>query len=672
MNQSQREHIATVMASISNSAPLLPARPHDRAIRDSWQRCVEHHGLDPSRMQEARILPWHELREYRQEMEEFRHIAHHGLTVLYKQIAAAGYVLLLTDARGVTVDYLGSADAEISLRRAGLFLGAQWTEACAGTCAVGTALATGRALTVHQADHFDATHIPLTCTAVPLFDPQGQLNAILDISALSSPQPKSSQQLALQIAKLYAHQIENAWFEHRHRNDWVLKLSPASPFVEVSPDFLIAFDAGGNVVGHNHRAQRMLEKELGMAAPPPTSKSALLGMPIEQLFNTSIDSLPDWLASANGRQGTLERARSGEKLFVTAVQPTRCPPRRAKGADALPASLAALNGGDAALHQQLQRASRLLQASLHLVIHGETGSGKEYFARAFHQASDRRERPFVAVNCAAIPATLIESELFGHLPGSFSGAGSKGRRGLIQEADGGTLFLDEIGDMPLEMQTRLLRVLAEQEVLPVGATRPVPVDVRVISASHHALDRLVAEGRFRTDLFYRLQGARITLPPLRQRSDLDWLIDKLLAGRVEMSAAARRRLHQHRWPGNLRELNNALDYAAAVCDGGRIEVGDLPEELATPASPLQVAVALSDPAGVADVSPSSHSAGVAAPPTEAVFADAALPPEAQLLVQYLRAARWNHSAVARQMGISRMTLYRRMQRFGIQSPVNEG
>lgn len=648
MNQSQREHIATVMASISNKAHLLAPRLHDQAIHDSWQRCVEHHGLDPSRMQEARILQWHELRECRQEMEEFRHIAHHGLMMLYKQVAAAGYVVLLTDARGITVDYCGDNNAEISLRRAGLFLGAQWTEDCAGTCAVGTALATGKALIVHQADHFDATHIPLTCTAVPLFDSQGQLNAILDISALSSPQPKSSQQLALQLAKIYAHQIENAWFEHRHRNDWVLKLSLASPFVEVSPDFLIAFDASGRVVGHNHRAQRMLEDELGIVAPSVHCRSTLLGLPIEQLFNTSIDSFPDWLANAGRRQGTLERARSGEKLYVTAVPPVRYVPHKTTTRhEALPPALAALNGGDAALQLQLQRAAKLLDAPLHLIIQGETGSGKEFFAKAFHQASNRRHRPLVAVNCAAIPATLIESELFGYLPGSFSGAGSKARRGLIQEADGGTLFLDEIGDMPLEMQTRLLRVLAEQEVMSIGATRPVSVDVRVISASHHALDQLVREGRFRADLFYRLQGARISLPALRERSDLNWLVDKLLAGRAQLSAAARRRLHQHRWPGNLRELSNTLDYAAAICDGGCIEVGDLPEDLLMAAT-----LTLRQPVRHDEV-------------------DTQLPPEAQLLIQYLRAASWNHSAVARQMGISRMTLYRRMRRFGIQSPVHD-
>lgn len=643
LNQSQREHIATVLASVSDRARHPSQWQHDQTIRDSWQRCVEHHGLDPSRMKAAHILPWHELREHRDPLEEFRRIARHGLSMLYQQIAPAGYVVLLTDAHGVTVDYLGEESAEISLRRAGLFLGAQWSEAWAGTCAVGTALATGKALTVHHSDHFDATHIALSCSAVPLFDPQGQLNAILDISALTSPQPKSGQQLALQIARMHARQIENAWFEHRHRTDWVLKLSPASPFVEVSPDYLIAFDACGRVAGHNHCAQRMLEAELGIAAPPLHSPSTLLGMKIEQLFHTSIDSLPDWLASASGRQGTLERVNSGERLYVTAVQPARRPARPAIATPAvLPAPLAALTGGDPALQRQLTRAARLLNAPLHIVVEGETGCGKEYFARAFHQSGPRSGQPFVAVNCAAIPATLIESELFGHLPGSFSGAGSKGRRGLIQEADGGTLFLDEIGDMPLDMQTRLLRVLAEQEVLPVGATRPVAVNIRVISASHHMLDRLVEQGRFRADLFYRLQGARISLPALRSRCDVDWLIDKMLAGKVRLAAAARHALHQHSWPGNLRELNNALGYALAMCDGECIETADLPDEIAQTAPEMRVeAYSLTSPG---------------------------LPEEGQRLMASLRAAHWNHSAVARQMGISRMTLYRRMQRYGIQSP----
>jgi sigma-54 dependent transcriptional regulator, acetoin dehydrogenase operon transcriptional activator AcoR len=312
----------------------------------------------------------------------------------------------------------------------------------------------------------------------------------------------------------------------------------------------------------------------------------------------------------------------------------------------IPAPLAALCGGDAALAKQLERAAKLVDSPINLLVNGETGSGKEFFAKALHRASARRAGPFVAVNCAAIPETLIESELFGHLPNSFSGAGAKAKRGLIQEADGGTLFLDEIGDMPRELQSRLLRALAEGEVLSIGASRPVSVDVRVISATHHSLDELMRDGRFREDLYYRLNGARFTLPPLRERSDLDWLIQKMLDGAATLSAAARDSLHAHAWPGNLRELANVLRYARAVCADGSIGIDDLPEGFGAPFIEPTKAPALD----AQDFDPHR------------------LPPEGMLLMQYLRAASWNLSAVARQIGVSRMTLYRRMSRYGIKSP----
>jgi transcriptional regulator of acetoin/glycerol metabolism len=262
----------------------------------------------------------------------------------------------------------------------------------------------------------------------------------------------------------------------------------------------------------------------------------------------------------------------------------------------------------------------------------------------------------VAVNCAAIPETLIESELFGHLPGSFSGALAKGKTGLIQAADGGTLFLDEIGDMPLALQARLLRVLAEREVLPIGATRAVKVDVRVIAATHADLQAEVRQGRFRDDLYYRLAGAHLVLPPLRQRRDLPWLVQKFLreAGRqVQLGPDAEPWLRAHDWPGNLRELKNVIDYASAMAgDGGVIGLADLPDV-------LLAAAHLPGQPGQPDSSA----------PGDAAAADAAaLPAEAQLLLQYLRAARWNISAVAHQLGVARMTIYRRMKRWGIHEP----
>ncbi|KOC89296.1 sigma-54-dependent Fis family transcriptional regulator [Winslowiella iniecta] len=637
MNLTQREHIATVVNALSASPSSMAVQHYDPQIRDSWRRCVELYGFEPGRMQQARILTARELNDHRQPLDEFRHIAQQGLAQLYQQIAPAGYMALLTDAHGVAIDYCGDQQAEIPLRRAGLFPGAQWSEASAGTCAVGTALATGKALTVHQTDHFDATHIPLTCSAVPLFDPTGPLLAIVDISALHSPQPKNNQHLALQIAQIAARQIENAWFSHRHRQDWILRLSEPDLCLAADSEFLLAFNDSGQLVGHNHRAQRMLETELGLSALALHSLSPLRGQRFAQIFQQSFEQLPVY----PDRQASLDLLHSQRSLIISAlVAPAPRRQQRQIVSSPLPAALTALDSGDAAFHRQLQRAAKLLNSSLSLVIHGETGSGKEIFAKAFHQASGRAAGPFIAINCAAIPATLIESELFGAMPGSFSGASSKPKRGLIQEANGGTLFLDEIGDMPLALQSRLLRVLAEREVLPVGASRPIPIDVRVISASHHPLQQRVDSGHFRADLYYRLNGARITLPPLRERSDLDALIDTLLAARYGISAAARHCLQQHHWPGNLRELRNVLDYACEMAEQGWIEPHDLPEE-------LQV---------------SATTAIFASPQPQCA--------EAEQLLQSLRAAQWNRAAVARQLGISRMTLYRRMQRLGIRSPLD--
>jgi transcriptional regulator of acetoin/glycerol metabolism len=638
----QQQHIRSVIALAAEGRPLPPqlAALHepDALIRDSWARCVHEHHLDPARMQEAVILPQQRVREHRERLEDFLQIARHGLEALYQQVAGMGYCVLLTDARGVTVDFIGDLQLDSSLRRAGLYLGSDWSEHHAGTCGVGTAIATGQALTVHQEDHFDATHIPLSCTAAPLFDPLGRLNAILDISALTSPQAKSSQHLALQLVKVYASRVENAHFLRCFRDDWIVKVHPAPEFVEISPDHLIALDAGGRIIGHNRAAQTLLEAEAG---------GPVLGLPFGRFFSVRFEDLGRFVRSVSGERRGVTLQRSGRVLFLQAVPPPLRPiemPRPLSEPAALPPALARLSGGDPALDRQLQRAARLVDTPVSLLITGETGTGKEVLAKAIHEASQRRGKPFVAVNCAAIPEALIESELFGHRPGSFSGAAVKGKRGLIQEAHGGTLFLDEIGDMALALQTRLLRVLAEREVVPVGATQAVPVDIRVIAATHAELQALVREGRFRDDLYYRLAGARLHLPPLRERRDSSWLLATLLEGAeapARLSPQAEALLLAYRWPGNLRELHNVLGFAAAVCEGGVIEVGDLPDHL--------------------------HGTGAGSDETAGPQ-----PVEAQLLLQYLRAARWNVSAVAHQMGLARMTVYRRMKRWGIVAPNRVG
>jgi transcriptional regulator of acetoin/glycerol metabolism len=281
-----------------------------------------------------------------------------------------------------------------------------------------------------------------------------------------------------------------------------------------------------------------------------------------------------------------------------------------------------------------------------ILVSGETGTGKEYLAKAIHQSSVRAKGAFIPVNCAALPENLIESELFGYEAGSFTGALDKGKRGLVREAHGGTLFLDEIGDMPLASQTRLLRVLAEREVTPIGGARPTAVDMRVIAATHRDLLDLVRQGKFREDLYFRLNGATIALPALRDRSDLGWIVAQLLEKRPYADGTARSLsvqslgvLSAYHWPGNIRELVNVIDFACAVASDPEIGIDDLPDQVFTRSRE--------------------------AVPGNVELPTAELSDEAAVLRQHLAHAQWNVSAAARLLGIDRTTLHRRMRRLGV-------
>jgi transcriptional regulator of acetoin/glycerol metabolism len=557
-------------------------------------------------------------------------------------MAGIGYVLLLTDAHGIAVDFIGNDAWARELKQSGLYLGADWSETRAGTCAVGTCIVEQAPITCHHNDHFDASHITLTCNSAPLFDPTGGFLGVLDVSALTSPSPHDSQHLVLQMVTMYAQMVEDANFLRYFRDRWVLRLGSAWSMVDVSGEIMLAFDADGLIVGANNGARRALR-------PLPGRAGGLVGQTLDAIFREGMDAI--WRIARSGfaaDRSTLSAA-GGEVYYGTVLAPRVAPqPVRAAAAAVAAPALERLAGDDPQMRRLIAQASRLINRPVNILLHGETGTGKEVLAKALHESSSRATKPFVAVNCAAIPESLIESELFGYTPGSFTGGRSKGMRGLIQQADGGTLFLDEIGDMPLHLQTRLLRVLAEREVLPLGAEKPIPVNLTVIAASHRDLRKLIAEGRFREDLYYRLCGAILFLPPLRERRDRDYLIERLLAAEgaelgtdAQPTPAARAALLAHDWPGNVRQLRNVLRFALAVCDGSRITLEDLPAELMT--------------AG-------AHDAHTAVP--EAALAR----DEAASLDAALRRQRWNITAAAAELGICRATVYRQMKRFGIVPP----
>ncbi|WP_423821095.1 sigma-54-dependent Fis family transcriptional regulator [Salinisphaera sp. SPP-AMP-43] len=573
----------------------------DDLVRHSWLRCLNDYRLDPSQRGQAHIVTAPVLREHQQQAEELIRISSSALEHLYEQVAGHDYVLLLSDARGISVAHYRNPKLDPALRDAGLYLGSDWQEARAGTCAVGAALVAQRPITVHQDDHFDAAHIGLTCSAAPVFDTLGELVAVVDISQLRSAVPRSSQQLARHLVIATARRVELANLMSRCEGHWLLRLSRAPDFIDSDPEAAIAVDGAGMIRGLTHAAFGALSARIGLAE---AQGSALIGRSIESLFDLDADALPQYMRGQPARD-RIVFANGQPQLFASAEPPAQPRPRvihpgpASQPSDALPESLARLAGEDPDMCRLARRAARFAARDLPVLIQGETGTGKEVMARAVHNARSN-PGPFVAVNCAAIPEHLIESELFGYAPNAFTGAARAGKRGLIEAAHGGTLFLDEIGDMPLALQSRLLRVLAERCVTPVGALESRPVAMHLISATHAPLAERVAYGAFREDLYYRLNAAVLKLPPLRERIDFEILTQAVLdeigrehGERYRLSTNAYRQLAAHAWPGNVRELRNALAVAAALCEPPLIEADDLPEEIAA-AHPVGLEAQLAD------------------------------------------------------------------------------
>ena len=618
----------------------------DDLILASWRRCIDGHKLDPTVLRPAVIVEDGRLREHREAMEELLRTARFGVEALYSQISGLGYLLLLTDQNGITVDYIGDSAVSEEARSAGLHHGFDWSETLVGTNGVGTTIATGEALVVHKSDHCDATHIPLTCTAAPIFDAAGKLAAVLDVAALMSPEEKSSQFLALQMVKNFAHRIETANLIRSCSRNWIVKLTSNRALAEVDTEYVLVLDSSGNITGFNNLGARLLAEEF---ATDWRNTAMFLGRPISDAFDCEIDSLTRYVASHAIERNVVRSRSSGRNLFIQVVPPKTIrvlPSAMAEEDHKLHPALKAVAGEDAAIQKNLKKLARLLNTNMSILVNGETGTGKEYLAKAIHQSSARARAAFVPVNCAALPENLIESELFGYEAGSFTGALDKGKKGLVREAHGGTLFLDEIGDMPLASQTRLLRVLAEREVTPIGGAKPTAVDMRVIAATHRDLLDLVKQGKFREDLYFRLNGATIALPALRDRSDLGWIVKQLLEKRPyadgtarSISAAALGVLSAYLWPGNIRELLNVIDFACAVASDPEVGIDDLPDQVFTRAR---------------EAIPGS---------VELLPADTS--EEAAILRQHLAQAQWNVSAAARLLGIDRTTLHRRMRRLGV-------
>ena len=609
----------------------LPDGLIDPTVARSWERSVLA-GLAPyGQAAIAEHLAARQLAQAIERRSELLTRARPVMEYLYGQTRGSDSVVILADDNGVLLDALGDVTFQERAAHVALRPGASWQEGFRGTNAIGTALIEAAPVVVHGGEHFFEHNRFLTCASAPVAGPDGRLLGVLDISGHEHGRHPHT----FGLVRTAAHMIENRLFESRHEAVTRIRFHPQPDGIGTIAEGLAALSDDGRIIGANRAGLALLgltSADLGRAR-------------IEGPLHLRLNDLLEW---HHRRAGAVMVAPcAGNRRLFVQITPGR---RTAAVARALPPpdhdALTALDTGDAQVRRIIGQARQVVGKSIPMLLQGESGVGKEVCATAIHAAGPRRDRAFIAVDCSSLPEHLIEAELFGYTPGAFTGARREGSPGRIREANGGTLFLDEIGDMPLSLQSRLLRVLQARQVVPLGGGKPVAVDFALIAATHRPLKAEVAAGRFRADLYYRINGLTLTLPPLRARSDFAALaaamIDDIAPDiSIMLSAEITAAFAGYPWPGNLRQLANVLRLACALLQPGErvIDWQHLPEDLLED---------LKQP-------PIAAPRGSSATATLRSASDS-------LIEQTLSSSSGNFSAAARRLGISRSTLYRRLGR----------
>ncbi|HZG21185.1 MAG TPA: sigma-54-dependent Fis family transcriptional regulator [Herbaspirillum sp.] len=636
-----------------------------QAIARSHQRSSSY-GISRSQQPDLAQLSRAELAQTLEASQALTGHARPVMETLYDQIRNTHSMVILSDAEGTIIHTLGDRDFLAKADRVALGPGGRWSEQLRGTNAIGTALHEQKPTTVHAQQHYLDANRFLTCSAAPIFDHRGKVLGVLDVSGECGSFHKHT----MALVRMSAQMIENHLLAGSFPDCITLHFHSRAEFVGTLVEGIVSFTPGGRFLAANRSAQFQLG--LTLAALQSHTFASLFGEPLSRLFEHHRKAAPGLLelclhngirihgrAELRLHDQHFQAAREAVidlpgRLPSPAAIPT-APERHARSGQAHP-GLDALDTGDARMSAIIAKLRRVIDRDIPILITGETGTGKEWLAQAIHHAGARGgAAPFVAVNCSAIPENLIEAELFGYEDGAFTGARRKGAIGKIAQAQGGTLFLDEIGDMPLALQGRLLRVLQERAVTPLGSQRLIPVRFALVCATNQPLREMAARHAFREDLYYRINGLQLRLPALRERSDLDGLIERILrheggphAPRFDTQALAL--LHAGRWPGNLRQLSNLIRTALAMADGeAAIGLQHLPDDFLE-----EAALAPSGSTGQAAAAPDGRA------PEPLSIHDS----EWAAIERALHAHQGNVSAAAKALGVSRNTLYRRFKSRG--------
>jgi transcriptional regulator of acetoin/glycerol metabolism len=649
-------HASRILHVVQNGLQPAGIEPH---VTRSWYRCLREYRIEPSAPRQNAVLNSQSLKELQQRMGELLPVARAEMESLYEQIAGSGFAVILSDTQGVVLTTITDPTLQREFREAGLSLGALWDERHEGTNGIGTCLAEGCPVTVHREEHFRGYNLSLSCSGAPILDAHGSIIGVLDASTANSSDSRLIQRHTMALVNMSAHLISRWNFLNEFSQSWILRFHSRPEFVGLLHEALVAMDGAGNIMAVNESALL----QLGCS-----TRKALVGEPIGKFFQFDFATLE---RRAQFEPSTIWPVRDlahGRRFFAIARAPLRPAARTLQLAAPSPAENSAEGirlgraqhhvGEDAQMRKNLIFGRQLFAKQVPILLQGATGTGKEAFAKALHHSGLWCDKAFVTVNCAAIPESLIESELFGYTRGAFTGAVKEGRVGKILQSNGGTLFLDEIGDMPLMLQTRLLRVIEESEVVPLGSDQAIPVTLHVISATHRDIRQMIQDGEFREDLYYRLNGVTLHLPLLRDRGDKADLIRTLLQEEnadqesIEIAEEAFQKLLDYSWPGNIRQLRNALRTASALCRDGIIRISNLPQEI------LHTETRAAAPAAP---SANSDSAAAAMNLPSAALRDA----ECAALLRELERMHWNISRTAQALGISRNTLYRKIHKHNI-------
>ena len=621
-------------------------RPDDALrslVEGSWRRCRDHN-VDPDKRSAPPPVAAARLESLCHDHAELLQASAPVMACARDFLAETGTVMALADNQSTILSMEGDTRTVGAAENIHLLPGVSWTERICGTNAIGTALAVGEPVQIHSSEHYCAGIKRWTCSAMVIRHPiDGEILGVVDVSGLSETYNRQSLALVVTTANRIESRLTMRETELRLR-----LLEAALPHWSSGSDSVVLFDRRGFPVKANGQAQAMLASlgaELDLSRPHRIPALALDGDPA----GLPAWLRPDWLAPVEVR---------GERIGTLLILPLPRLGRTRKDPD-IPREPAApgfanIVTGDRGLQSAVRKATQLAHSKVPVLLLGETGVGKEEFAQGIHRASPVGDGPFVPLNCGGLSRELLASELFGYVDGAFTGARRGGLIGKIEAANGGTLFLDEIGEMPMDLQPHLLRVLEQGEIYRLGENVPREANFRLVAATHRDLRQEVAEGRFRMDLYYRVAVTSIRIPALRDRpGDIPRLVHHFLAHFAQrhgkpvpqVDAAVLERLAAYAWPGNVRELRNVVESMVLVCDGARLEPDMLPPELEdlapAPAAPL---TALTGGRRISDV-------------------------EADLIRRTIADTGGNLTRAARQLAIAKSTLYQKLRDYGLYDEV---